>query len=124
MVIFAITAGFILLDLVTGIIKAFKQKNFTSSVMREGLYHKAGSLIVVGFGFLVDYAQGFLDLGVVVPIATPICVYIALMEIGSIIENICTINPSILPTKLKNFFQKLKVDEKTEEKEADTIDKA
>lgn len=105
--VYIITGCFILLDMVTGLIKAFKEKAYTSSVMREGLFHKAGSVLIVCFGVLVDYAQSFLDLGVTIPVAIAICTYIVLMEIGSIIENVCTINPQILPDKIKAYFQKL-----------------
>lgn len=104
---YAITAGFILLDMLTGIVKALKEKSFTSSVMREGLFHKCGSILCVVFGVLIDYAQGFLDLGVSVPVAVSVCAYIVLMEIGSIIENVCAINPEIMPDKLTQYFSKL-----------------
>lgn len=105
--VFIITAVFIILDMVTGIIKAFKEKNYTSTIMREGLFHKSGSILCVVLGALVDYGQTYIDLGFSVPVAIPLCVYICLMEIGSIIENICTINPQILPDKIKSYFQKL-----------------
>lgn len=104
---YIITSVFILLDMVTGIVKAFKEKDYNSSVMREGLFHKSGSLLCIAFGVLVDYAQTLLDLGVNVPVAVSICAYICLMEIGSIIENVCKINPEIFPDKLKSFFTKL-----------------
>lgn len=107
MAVYIIVGLFILLDLVTGLIKAFKLKEYTSTIMREGLYHKVGSILVVCFGVLVDKAQLFLDLGIEVPIASSICIYIILMEIGSIIENICKINPDILPEKIKAYFSKL-----------------
>lgn len=105
--VYLITALFVVLDMVTGIVKAFKQKNYTSSIMREGLFHKCGSALCVVFGVLVDYAQTLIDLGQKVPIAVPICGYIILMEIGSIIENVCAINPEIMPDKLKGYFSKL-----------------
>lgn len=105
--VYLITACFILLDLLTGICKAFKNKQYTSTVMREGLYHKGGSLLCIGFGALVDYAQTLVDLGVQIPFAMAICTYIILMEIGSVIENICEINPEIMPDKLKSYFAKL-----------------
>lgn len=98
---------FIILDMVTGLVKAFKEKNYTSSIMREGLFHKCGSALCVVFGVIVDYAQTLIDLGQTVPVAIPICGYIILMEIGSIIENICAINPEIMPDKLKAYFSKL-----------------
>lgn len=105
--IYIIVALFILLDMVTGLIKAFKEKAYTSSVMREGLFHKCGSVLCMVFGVLVDYTQTLVDIGVTVPVALTICVYIILMEIGSVIENICAINPDILPDKIKGLFAKL-----------------
>lgn len=106
--IFIITGGFILLDLITGIVKALKEKEFNSTKMREGLYHKSGSILCMLFGAGVDYAQNFLDLGFTVPVSTAICVYIIAMEIGSIIENICALNPEIAPEAITQLFQKLK----------------
>ena len=105
--VYLITALFIVMDMVTGLIKAFKEKAYTSSLMREGLFHKCGSILCVLFGVLVDYAQTFVDIGVTVPVALGICVYIILMEIGSVIENICAINPNIMPDKMRAFFAKL-----------------
>ena len=108
--IYLITGLFILLDMITGLIKAFKQKAYTSSIMREGLFHKIGSILCVFFGVLVDYTQQIVDIGVTVPVAISVCVYIILMEIGSVTENICAINPDILPDKIKAFFSKLTED--------------
>ena len=105
--IYAITAGFIVLDMVTGIVKAFKEKNYCSSVMREGLFHKCGSILCIVFATLVDYAQCFVDIGVTVPVTNGVCVYVVLMEAGSIIENVCAINPDIMPGKIKAYFRKL-----------------
>lgn len=102
-----IVACFIVLDFITGLCKAFKEKNFTSSLMREGLFHKCASIIWVVFGVLVDYAQTFVDLGVTVPIAGMVCTYIILMECGSIMENLGKINPKIIPQKIREHFGKL-----------------
>lgn len=106
---FVIVAAFIALDFLTGLVKAFKEKNYSSSIMREGLYHKTGSGICIGVAALIDYGQTLFELGVTVPVTTSICTYIVLMEIGSIIENVCIINPNIAPDKLKEHFQKLRV---------------
>lgn len=105
--VYIVTGAFILLDMITGLVKAFKEKTYTSTVMREGLYHKSGSVLVIVFATLVDYAQSLVDLGYSVPVAIPVCVYIIAMEIGSIIENLCTINPEFMPAKLKSYFIKL-----------------
>ena len=105
--VYIITACFIALDMITGLIKAFKEKSYCSSIMRQGLFHKSGSVLCIVFGVLVDYAQQYVELGVNIPVAISICTYICLMEVGSIIENVVTINPEIMPEKLKEYFQKL-----------------
>lgn len=107
-ILYIIVAAFIVLDFVTGIIKAIKEKNFSSTVMRQGLYHKAGSIAVIVFGVLVDYAQGYVDTGISIPVKDILCSYIITMEIGSIFENVCAINPEIVPAKLQQYFEKLK----------------
>ena len=114
--VYVVTAGFIAMDMISGLIKALKEKKYTSSVMREGLFHKCGSILAVIFGVLVDYAQTFVDLGVTIPVAVSICAYIILMEVGSIIENIGKINPDILPEQLKGYFSKLARSEGNESK--------
>jgi hypothetical protein len=50
----------------------------------------------------MEYAQRFVDLGLsfAVPVGTAACVYIILMEAGSILENLCRINPELSSTKL------------------------
>lgn len=105
--VYLITFLFVVLDFITGIFKAIAKKSFTSSVMREGLVHKTGSILCVGLGALCEYAIRYLDLGINVPIAISICTYIVIMELGSIIENLGEINPSIVPNKIKSFFTKL-----------------
>lgn len=105
--VYAIAGGFIVIDFATGLIKAFKEKSFNSSVMREGLFHKCAYIFYVTFGVLIDYAQGFLDLGVTVPITKAIIAYVILTESGSILENLGKINPKIVPDKIKTYFKKL-----------------
>ena len=105
--VYLIVGCFIILDMLTGLVKAFKEQDYTSSIMREGLFHKCGSVLCILLGALTDYAQTLIDLGVTIPVSTTICIYICLMEIGSIIENVSIINPEIMPDKLKGFFSKL-----------------
>ena len=96
------TFYFIALDFFTGLLKAFYTGSFSSKVMRRGLFHKASLLCVMALGWLMEYAQRFVDLGLsfAVPVGTAACVYIILMEAGSIMENLCRINPELSSTKL------------------------
>ena len=105
---YLIVGLFMVLDIATGLIQAFKEKKYTSKVMREGLFHKCGSILCVLFSVLVNETQKFFDLSINLPIINAICSYIILMECGSIIENIGSINPQIVPEKIKGYFDKLK----------------
>ena len=105
--VYIIVGILIVLDIATGLIKAFKEKSYTSSIMREGLFHKCGSVALIVLGIVADYAQTLVDIGVKAPVSNAICVYIILMEIGSIIENIGKINPKLVPSIIKPYFTKL-----------------
>lgn len=102
--IYVIVAAFIVLDFVTGMAKALATQTFSSTKMREGLWHKTSLVLVVVLGVLVDYAQGYLDLGITLPVAGAVCTYISLMEISSILENVCKIYPDLMPDKLHQLF--------------------
>lgn len=98
--IYAITSAFIALDFITGLIWAICSGEFKSSIMREGLFHKIGEILCIALGILIQYAEGYLNLGINLPVAGAICTYIVLMEIGSALENICKINPELTSSKL------------------------
>lgn len=97
---------FIALDFITGIVMAVKNSNFNSSIMRDGLFNKFGEIVIVAVGFLIDYGQTYLDMGFSVPVLESICVYIILMEIGSILENVSRINKSLVPEKIREILEK------------------
>lgn len=101
---FLITFGFIVLDFVSGMLKAVGMKEFSSTKMREGLFHKVALLLCMLLGYAVDFAQGYVELGFHVPVGASICVYIVLMEVSSILENICTMNPELMPEAVKSIF--------------------
>lgn len=106
--VYLVTMCFILMDLLTGLVGALKNNDFKQRIMREGLYHKAGSVLIIVFFTLIDYSQGFVDLGFNVPIAGIGCAYICLMEVGSIIENIGKINPELTPEFIQKIFNSKK----------------
>ena len=105
--VYVIDGAFIVFDFVTGLIKAIKEKNFNSTVMREGMWHKCGSILVIALATLVEYSQQYIDLGANLPIVGAISTYIILMELASIIENIGKINPKLVPAKVRECFFKL-----------------
>lgn len=107
MKIIGVAFGMIVIDFITGILKAFMTKSFNSSIMREGLINKAILVILIGTSVLLDYCQSFANLGVTIPLTFSTCVYIIMMELGSMIENVGKINNKAVPPTLQKFFEKL-----------------
>lgn len=103
-----ITVGcFIIFDIVTGIIKALYKGNLNSTYLRKGLYHKISEILaVVGCG-LLEYGIKYVQLGVDIPVLKVVVIYICTMELVSILENICEVNPA-LAKLFKPYMEKLK----------------
>lgn len=113
MVIYVVTGGFILFDILTGVLKGIHSKSIDSTILREGLFHKlAEVLALVGSGLLTlvcDYIQ----LGFSMPLLQPVSVYICVMELISILENIGEINPD-LKILFRPYLAKLKEEKEDE----------
>lgn len=107
MIKIAVVFTFIVLDLVSGMIKAFKRHDFDSSIMRDGLINKSGELLILVLAGLAEKALPYFDISIGEPIFNGICTYIVLMEIGSVIENAGHINKAIVPAKIRKFFKKI-----------------
>lgn len=90
-----IVAVAILLDIITGLLKAFYTKSFESSVMRQGLFHKLGELMACGLLYGVQISAPILGIEANLPLFQVGVGYCALMEIGSIIENLRAFTPGI-----------------------------
>lgn len=88
-------AVFILLDIVSGLLKSWYLKDFKSSVMRCGLFHKVGEIMVLGLLYLVEIEAPVMGLEIGLPMFKVGCGYCAIMEIGSIIENLRAFTPGI-----------------------------
>lgn len=70
------------LDILTGYIQAVINKNVDSKIMREGLLHKCLLIVAIVIGYIVEYAFG------ISAVAQVITVYICVMEVMSILENV------------------------------------
>lgn len=95
-------------DIVTGLLNAIKKKEVKSSKMREGLWHKCGFLMIIGLSFGIEYAQTLVDLGFSIPLTIPICTYIIVGELISVLENINKIADGQLSAIIKKLFGGLK----------------
>ena len=95
----------IVLDYLTGLMKAAMRHDISSEKMRLGLWHKSGLILVMLLAEVVERGQQYLDLGYAVPLIVPAAVYIAVTEISSILENLGEINPEIASSPLLRLFR-------------------
>lgn len=102
--VYIITLAFIIFDFVSGYIAAIKNENVSSKIMREGLFHKAGLVMLMVLAAVLEYGQGYIFESTQIPVIVPTCGYICVMEITSILENIVKLNPEILPEKITMIF--------------------
>lgn len=107
--------GLIVLDYLAGSYAAKKQKNWSSEIAREGLWHKLGEIFAVCVAAMADIALKVIvagsgitipfDIG---PTLTPIVLmWYTLTEIGSIIEN-CGKLGAPVPSWFKQSVDKYK----------------
>lgn len=103
-----ITLLLILFDFLSGILKAAKAENISSTVMREGLYHKGAYVGIVALAYVAQWGCAHMDLGYTVPLVPAACVYISLTEITSILENLCELNPELKNNPVFKIFANTK----------------
>lgn len=95
----------IVLDVVVGFSGAIKNNCVSSKVMREGLWHKLGSVFLIAVSDVIDGALlGGIDLGYPAPVLAAVCLYVALMEVVSVLENITVLNPELKNNPLIGRF--------------------
>lgn len=102
-----IVLGFIAFDVVTGLIKAGYNGNYNSAIMRQGGFHKSMEVMAMAVAYFVEYAIVYISIGVDVPAVPAVTVYICIMELISILENICAVNPQMCAL-FKPYLDKLK----------------
>lgn len=98
---------FILMDILTGLVKALTKGDFNSQKMRVGLMHKAGELLAVALGLAIDWSLPIMGVQMSVSWLSFVSIYIVLMEVASIIENIGIMCPPV-GKALSKVFAELK----------------
>lgn len=108
----------IIMDIVCGTIAAMRNRELCSSIAREGMYNKIGEAMFLLIGIIANEILAmppFDGLGISPDIAYLVAAYIAWMEVVSILENICKINPELPFAKILMMFN---IDVDTEEPNA------
>lgn len=104
--VYTIFLVFIAGDILTGLLKAIYNGKISSECLRKGLIHKFTEILVVFGGGFLDYVM-LKYLGVKLMLLQTFSIYVITMELISIIENLCEVNPS-LSGLLKPYLEKLK----------------
>lgn len=99
-------------DSITGFLKAWNTKTFTSSKMRSGLTKKAGEILLLVVGEILTYGLQLPDY-----VTWWISAYIIIMEIMSIFENLKQIGvpiPEVISKVLHTVDETLKAEDVSE----------
>lgn len=99
--VFVVPLVLMLLDFATGLLNAWVKHEIKSSIMRAGLVKKFGELVILIIGELIVFAT---NVPVKNEIMSFLSLYISLMELISIIENLALLGvpvPSFIVRALK-----------------------
>lgn len=92
-----VTFIFMVLDVISGLLRAWITKTFSSTKMREGFGHKLGFFIVMMVVAILQVA--LLDPNFTLtfdfPLFNIVCGFIIFMEVTSILENAVILNPQL-----------------------------
>ena len=91
-----LSLAFMFIDVLTGVLKAVKNKELNSTKAREGIYKKASFVLFIAFGYLADYSMQYVNMGFNFPAAATICTLVIVTEAISILENLGKINPELV----------------------------
>lgn len=106
--VWAIAGAFILMlfDMVSGIIQAVMNREFRSSTMRTGLGHKAVLALIILLAICIEilsaHVAGLGFGGVTIYV---VCVAIIIMEVASIMENLCKAYPDLADLPVMKIFE-------------------
>lgn len=107
-----------LMDILSGFVGAVVRGDVSSTKMREGIGHKALLIIVIIAAVLVQtFSLHIGDMGWSFPLIVPCCVYIIVMELTSVLENVTDAYPALKDTALMRLFER--VESASDEKEAE-----
>lgn len=115
---YIVVISFILFDIITGIIKALANEGLNSTILRKGLFHKLSEILSACGSGLLEYGVQYAKLNFTIPLASAVCTYICVMELISIIENLCEINPGMAKF-FKPYLNKLRQEQSEQEKGED-----
>lgn len=105
--VYVLIVALVITDYLTGITAGCITDGFSSTKMREGLLHKLTYFVAILVCLCIEGLGKYLDLGFVMgsSITTLVCIWICVTEIGSILENMCIINPEMADNAFLQLFE-------------------
>lgn len=98
--------AFIVTDYITGVVNAAMHSRLNSSKMREGLGHKFAYCVLIFIAYIIDTIQLNSSLNLPFELFPIVSLGIIAIELTSIIENVCEINPELKDAKFMDVFEK------------------
>lgn len=97
---------FVFIDYITGVVNAAMHSRLNSSKMREGLGHKFAYCVLIFVAYIIDAIQLNSSLNLPFEMFPIVSLGIIAIELTSIIENVCEINPELREAKFMDIFEK------------------
>lgn len=94
----------IILDILSGLIKAICTQNISSAKLRQGAEHKGGFIILIAMSMVLQGLEKYVDLGFNPHLIMLVCIYLIITEITSICENIVIMIPSLKDAPILKLF--------------------
>lgn len=101
-----LTFACMILDFLSGVIQAKKNKTLKSSILRTGLYHKIAFSLMMCLGYIMEIFIEYYTTNINIPTYNMICIYIITTEIVSINENLKKINEKANLEKVEDKNEK------------------
>lgn len=98
----------VVIDFLVGILGALIRGDFSSSVMRVGMGHKAMCALIVVLAAVLQILAEHVTTLPIFPAVSIVCVYLIIMEVGSVWETIKKTYPDLVGTKIEEFFDDFK----------------
>lgn len=93
------------LDIIVGWLQAVVNKCFSSSKMRQGIINKGVEAVVIVLAIVLQTFSAHIgDIGWTIPLIIPVCAYLAVQEVASILENVKLANPLLADSPLFDLF--------------------
>ena len=103
---FIAIVAFVFIDYITGVVNAAMHSRLNSSKMREGLGHKFAYCVLIFVAYIIDAIQLNSSLNLPFEMFPIVSIGIIAIELTSIIENVCEINPELRKAKFMDIFEK------------------